>query len=167
MINEEKTLKVPIPAGVMDRQKLTFPGYGNAAPRNGENGDLLVVISVEKHPLLIREGNNLYYDHYISFADAALGTHAEIPTVDKKVKIKLKEGLQSGKILRLKGKGLPSYNQYGTGDLIIHVNVWTPQDLSSEQKKFFEKSQKSDNFTPDNNRNEMSFFEKIKQMFDL
>ena len=87
--------------------------------------------------------------------------------IDKKVKIKLKEGLQSGKILRLKGKGLPSYNQYGTGDLIIHVNVWTPQDLSSEQKKFFEKSQKSDNFTPDNNRNEMSFFEKIKQMFDL
>ncbi|MEZ7929038.1 MAG: DnaJ C-terminal domain-containing protein, partial [Flavobacteriales bacterium] len=114
---------------------------------------------------LVRDGQNLHFDHYISFTDAALGTNTEIPTISGKVKIKLEEGIQSGKILRLKGKGLPSVNSYGTGDLLIHINVWTPQKLSKEEKEFFENSKKSDSFTPKPTGKDKSFFDRVKEMF--
>jgi molecular chaperone DnaJ len=145
--------------------QLKVSGKGNAAPMDGINGDLIVLIAVEEHESLIRDGQNLHFDHYISFADAALGTNTEIPTVTGKVKIKLEEGIQSGKILRLKGKGLPTVNSYGTGDLLIHINVWTPQNLTKEEKQFFEASKKSETFTPNPTGNDKSFFDRVKEMF--
>ena len=145
--------------------QLKVSGKGNAAPFDGVNGDLIVLISIEEHDKLIRDGQNLHFDHYISFSDAVLGGDAEIPTINGKVKVKLSAGLQSGKILRLKGKGLPSVNNYGNGDLLIHINVWTPQTLSKEEKKFFEKSKNSDSFTPNPSNKDKSFFDKVKEMF--
>jgi len=165
MLKESETVKITIPAGVEDGMQLKVSGKGNAAPMDGINGDLIVLIAVEEHESLIRDGQNLHFDHYISFADAALGTNTEIPTVTGKVKIKLEEGIQSGKILRLKGKGLPTVNSYGTGDLLIHINVWTPQNLTKEEKQFFEASKKSETFTPNPTGNDKSFFDRVKEMF--
>jgi molecular chaperone DnaJ len=165
MLKDTETVKITIPAGVEDEMQLKVSGKGNAAPFEGINGDLIVLIQVEEHEQLIRDGQNLHFDHYISFSDAALGTTTEIPTVSGKVKIKLEEGVQSGKILRLKGKGLPSVNSYGTGDLLIHINVWTPKNLSKEEKIFFESSKKSDSFTPNPTHKDKSFFDRVKEMF--
>ena len=142
-----------------------FSASCNAAPFEGINGDLIVLINIEDDTDLIRDGQNLHYEHYITFSDAALGTTAEIPTINGKAKIKLENGTQSGKILRLKGKGLPSVNSYGKGDLLVHINVWTPQTLSKEEKKFFEKCIDSDNFSPKPTKNDKNFFDRIREMF--
>ena len=165
MVKEQETVKITIPPGVEDDMQLKVSGKGNAAPFEGINGDLLVLISVEEHESLIRDGKNLHYDHYISFADAALGTTSQIPTVSGKVKIKIEKGIQSGKILRLKSQGLPSVNSYGTGDLLVHINLWTPQNINSDEKKFFEKAQKSKNFQPQPSKSDKSFFDRVKEMF--
>ena len=165
MVKEQETVKITIPPGVEDDMQLKVSGKGNAAPFDGINGDLLVLISVEEHESLIRDGQNLHFDHYISFADAALGTTSQIPTINGKVKIKIEKGIQSGKILRLKSQGLPSVNSYGKGDLLVHINLWTPQNISSEEKKFFEKAQNSKNFQPQPSKSEKSFFDRVKEMF--
>ena len=166
MIQKEETVEISIPEGVEDGMQLKVNGKGNASPAGGINGDLLVVISVENHPDLVRDSsNNLHFDKYISFAEAVLGITTEIPTVNGKVKIKLEAGTQSGKTLRLKGKGVPSVEGYRTGDLLVHINVWTPQDLSKEEKQFFENCNKSDNFTPKPTNKDKSFFDKVKEMF--
>ena len=164
MIKETETVEIKIPAGVEDGMQLKVSGKGNAAPSEGINGDLIVLIELEEHKELVRDGQNLHFDHYVSFADAALGTTTEIPTIAGRVKIKLEQGIQSGKILRLKGKGLPSVNSYGTGDLLVHINVWTPQTLSKEEKKFFENSKDSDSFIPNPTQQDKSFFERVKEM---
>ena len=165
MKKNQETVKISIPAGVEEGMQLKVSGKGNAAPFEGINGDLIVLISVTKHPQLIRDGNNLHLDQYISFSDAALGTSTEVTTINGKAKIKIEKGIQSGKVLRLKGKGLPSLNGYGQGDLMIHINVWTPQNLSKNEKSFFEDSKKSENFKPKPSKNEKSFFDKVKEMF--
>ena len=118
-----------------------------------------------EHPTLKREGNNLHFDLYISISEAVLGVSKEIETVTGNVRIKLEAGIQSGKILRLRGKGLPSVDRYGSGDLLIHVNVWTPQELTKDQKEFFESCRDDDNFKPDPDKNNKSFFDKVKEMF--
>ncbi|MEE2931459.1 MAG: molecular chaperone DnaJ [Bacteroidota bacterium] len=165
MIQNEETVKITIPAGVEDGMQLKMSGKGNDAPFGGISGDMIILVQVEEHPTLIRDGQNLHYDHYISFSEAALGTSSEIPTISGKARVKLEPGLQSGKILRLKGKGLSSINSYGKGDLLIHVNVWTPQNLSKEEKKFFEKSQNSKAFKPKPTEKDKSFFSRVKEMF--
>ncbi|MGX7668235.1 molecular chaperone DnaJ [Flavobacterium pedocola] len=166
MILEDETVSIKIPAGVVDGMQLKVSGKGNDAPgANGIPGDLIVVIEEVEHETLKREGENLHYDLYISFAEAALGTSKEIETVSGKVRIKLEEGIQSGKILRLKGKGIPSLNSYGSGDLLVHVNVWTPKTLNKEQKQFFEKMMEDPNFVPKPEKSDKSFFEKVKDMF--
>lgn len=165
MIKENETVKLTIPPGVEDGMQLKVSGKGNAAPYEGVNGDLIVLIAILPDKNLIRDGQNLHFDHYISFSEAALGASSEIPTVKGKVKIKLEAGIQSGKILRLKGKGLPSVNSYGNGDLLVHINVWTPQKLSKEEAKFFEESKKSNAFTPSPTKEDKSFFSRVKEMF--
>ena len=165
MLKKEETVKITIPPGVEDGMQLKVGGKGNAAPFDGINGDLIVLISIEKHEKLIRDGQNLHYEHYISFSDAALGSSAEIPTINGKAKVKLESGIQSGRILRLKGKGLPSVNAYGKGDLLVHINVWTPQNLSKEEKKLFEKCSNSDNFKPKPTAKDKSFFDRVREMF--
>lgn len=165
MISTEETVSIKIPPGVVDGMQLKVTGKGNDAPGNGIAGDLLVAIEEEPHDTLQREGDNLHYDLYISFSEAALGTSKEIDTVTGKVRIKIDNGTQSGKILRLRKKGIPSINGYGTGDLLVHVNVWTPKDLSKEQKEFFEKMSDDDHFRPNPEKEDKSFFEKVKDMF--
>jgi molecular chaperone DnaJ len=140
-------------------------GKGNEAPGNGISGDLLVAIEEQPHPTLQREGDNLHHDLYISFSEAALGTSKEIDAVTGKVRIKIETGVQSGKILRLRNKGIPSINNYGAGDLLVHVNVWTPKTLNKEQKEFFEKMNGDSNFQPNPEKEDKSFFEKVKDMF--
>ena len=165
MILEDETVSIKIPAGVVDGMQLKVSGKGNDAPGNSIPGDLIVVIVELEHEFLKREGENLHYDLYISFAEAVLGISKDIEAVNGKVRIKLEEGIQSGKILRLKGKGIPSINGYGSGDLLVHVNVWTPKTLTKEQKQFFENALNDDNFTPHPEKSDKSFFEKVKDMF--
>jgi len=165
MLMEDETVSIKIPAGVVDGMQLKVSGKGNDAPGNGVPGDLIVVIEELEHEFLKREGENLHYDLYISFPEAALGVSKDIEAVNGKVRIKLEEGIQSGKILRLKGKGIPSLNSYGNGDLLVHVNVWTPKVLNKEQRQFFEKSIADENFIPQPEKSDKSFFEKVKDMF--
>jgi molecular chaperone DnaJ len=166
MVMEDDTVSIKIPAGVADGMQLKVAGRGNEAPgANSVPGDLIVAIEEIEHETLKREGENLHLDLYISFAEAALGVSKDIEAVNGRVRIKLEEGIQSGKILRLKGKGVPSLNGYGAGDLLVHVNVWTPKTLTKEQRQFFEKSLTDDNFIPHPEKSEKSFFEKVKDMF--
>ena len=164
MIKEE-TVNIPIPAGVVDEMQLKVSGKGNEAPGNGINGDLLVVINEIPHEKLQREGDNLHYELYVSMPDAILGTGKEIKTVTGKVRIKIDPGMQSGKILRLRGKGIPNINGYATGDLLVHVNVWTPKTLNKKQKQFFESMKDDEHFEPKPESSDKSFFDRVKDMF--
>ena len=165
MIQEEETVSIKIPSGVEDGMQLKVSGKGNAAPVNGISGDLLVLIQEKQDENFVREGNHLHYDLYISIAEAALGISKEIALIDGKVRIKLESGIQSGKTLRLKNKGIRDLNGYGSGDLLVHINVWTPKVLNREQKKFFENMIEDDNFRPQPEKSDKSFFEKVKDMF--
>ncbi|WGK94641.1 MULTISPECIES: molecular chaperone DnaJ [Flavobacterium] len=165
MIQEDETVAIKIPAGVVDGMQLKVSNKGNDAPGNSIPGDLIVAIEEIEHEFLKREGENLHYDLYISFSEAVLGISKDIEAVNGKVRIKLEEGIQSGKILRLKGKGIPSLNGYGNGDLLVHVNVWTPKTLNKEQRQFFEKNLGDENFAPNPEKSDKSFFEKVKDMF--
>ena len=165
MVVQEDTVSIQIPAGVEDGMQLKVGGKGNDAPGNGVPGDLIVAIETLEHETLKREGDNLHYDLYVSLSDAVLGTSKDIDTVTGKARIKLEPGLQSGKILRLRGKGIKSINGYGAGDLLVHVNVWTPKELNKEQRAFFEKMQGDENFEPKPEKSDKSFFEKVKDMF--
>ena len=165
LMHAEETVSVKIPAGVVDGMQLKVTSKGNEAPGNGISGDLLVAIQEQEHPTLKREGDNLHYDLYVSLPDAVLGNSTEIDTVTGKVRIKIESGVQSGKILRLKGKGIPSINGYGKGDLLVHVNVWTPKTLNKQQKEFFESMKSDEHFTPKPEHGDKSFFEKVKDMF--
>ena len=165
MLQTEETVSIKIPAGVVEGMQLKVSGKGNEAPGNGISGDLLVAIEEKSHDTLQREGDNLHYDLYISISDAVLGTSKEIDTVNGKVRIKIEQGVQSGKILRLRNKGIPSINSYGTGDLLVHINVSTPKTLNKEQKEFFKKMIDDDNFDPKPEKGDKSFFEKVKDMF--
>ena len=164
-ILSEETVEVKIPAGVEDGMQLRVSGKGNEALFDGLPGDLLVLINELPDENLKREGNNLHYDLYISISEAVLGISKEINTVSGKVRIKLDAGIQSGKILRLRGKGLKSINGYGNGDLLVHVNVWTPKTLNKEQREFFQQMKNNEHFTPNPDKNDKSFFEKVKDMF--
>ena len=161
----EETINIDIPAGVQDGMQLSLSGKGNIGERGGSSGDLIVLIEEESHPELQRDNLNVIYDMHISIPDAIFGSNVEVPTIDGRAKIKIPPGTQSGKIFRLKGKGFPSINSYERGDQLIHVNVWTPQELSSEEKEMMEKLKESKNFHPQPEKNEKSFFTKVKEMF--
>lgn len=161
----EEMVSIDIPAGVQEGMQLSVQGKGNAGERGGMPGDLLILIEEEAHPQLQRDGLNVAYDLHITFPDAVFGTNVEVPTIDGKARIKIPAGTQSGKIFRLKGKGFPSVNSYGKGDQLIHVNVWTPQNISAEEKAALEKMQQSNNFKPQPDKNEKTFFDKIREMF--
>lgn len=161
----EDTIEIDIPAGVAAGMQLSVAGKGNAGTRGGRAGDLIVSIEEKKHEDLTRDGQNVIYDLYVSFADAALGSNVEVPTIDGKAKIKIPAGTQSGKIFRLKGKGLPSVNAYGKGDQLIDVNIWTPKCLSREEKELLEKFRDSENFQPNPGKSEKGFFERMRDYF--
>ncbi|MFA6276128.1 MAG: molecular chaperone DnaJ [Pedobacter sp.] len=162
----EETITINIPAGVSEGMQLSMAGKGNAAPHGGVPGDLIILIEELPHDTLKREGNNIVYDLHVSIVDAALGYSAEVPTIDGKAKIKIEPGTQSGKLLRLKGKGIPEINSYHRGDEIIHVNIWTPKALSSEERAILESLRESPNFKPQPGKNDKSFFDKMKEYFE-
>ena len=160
-----ETIDISIPAGVEHDMQLSLRGKGNAGSRGGRSGDLLVHIIEKAHQDFSRDGQNIHHDLYVNFVDAALGTQAEVPTLKGKAKVKIPSGTQSGKILRLKGLGLPSVQSYGKGDQLVHVHIWTPKNLSSEETALLEKLRRSDNFKPRPGKEEKSFFEKMKEAF--
>lgn len=166
IVRDEEVISINIPGGVGEGMQLNVAGKGNAAPRGGIPGDLIVGIEEIEHPDLKRDGVNLYYDLHISFTDAVFGTQVEIPTVDGKAKFKIDPGTQSGKVFRLRGKGLPEVNGYQRGDLMVDVNVFTPQTLSSDEKQMLEKLKDSPNFAPQSNKKEKSFFDRMKEYFN-
>ncbi|MEJ1241201.1 molecular chaperone DnaJ [Chryseolinea sp. T2] len=165
LVSKEEVISVKIPAGVADGMQLSMSGKGNEAP-GGVAGDLLIVIEEQEDKQLKRDGNNLVFDLYISFVDAALGTAVEVPSVNGKVKIKIDPGTQSGKILRLRGKGLKDVNGYEVGDQLIYVNVWTPKKLTAEERTKLESFRQSPNFEPHPDANEKGFFERMKEFFN-
>ncbi len=166
IVKDTEVISLDIPAGVAEGMQLSVSGKGNAARRGGVNGDLIVLIQEEKHPDLVRDGNDLIYGLYLNFAEAALGAPVEIPTVDGKVKIKIEPGTQPGKILRLRGKGLPEVNGYGKGDLLVNINVWVPKTLSKEEQKLVGQLADSENFQPKPSSDDKNFFERMKSFFE-
>lgn len=166
LIKKEEVITIDIPAGVEDGMQLSVSGKGNAGPKGGIAGDLIVLIEELPHDTIKRDGTNLLYDLYLNFADAALGTDVEIETITGKVKIKIEPGTQSGKVLRLKGKGIPNIQGYGgKGDFLIYVNVWTPQKLSKDEKALLEKLKSSENFAPKPTSKDKGFFDRMKDYF--
>jgi len=165
VVKGEEIISLNIPAGVADDMQLSVSGKGNAAARGGIPGDLIIVIEEIEHPELMRDGDNLLYEHYITYSEAALGTSIEVPTIDGKARVKIEPGTQAGKVLRLKGKGLPALNSYSRGDLLVNVNVWTPQTLSKEERAILEKLQHSPNFKPNPGKKDKNFFERMREMF--
>jgi molecular chaperone DnaJ len=165
IVQGEEVISVNVPAGVAAGMQMNVSGKGSAARRGGVNGDLHVLFEEEDHPELVRDEENLLYNLFITIPDAILGTSVEIPTVDSSVKIKIAPGTQAGKLLRLRGKGLPSYGSYGKGDILVRVNVWIPKTLTKDEKKIIEKLVDSPSFKPTPDNEEKSFFDKVKDMF--
>ncbi|MDX9772502.1 MAG: molecular chaperone DnaJ [Bacteroidales bacterium] len=161
----EEVIPLSIPAGLAPGMQLSITGKGNAARRGGINGDLIVIIDEEPHDQLLREGNDLVYNLFISIPEAILGANVEVPTVDGKVRIKIDAGTQGGKILRLRGKGLPDVNGYGKGDLLVNVNVWIPKNLTKEEQKTIEQYRSSSTFTPKPDADDKGFFDRVKNYF--
>lgn len=161
----EEVVEVQIPAGVVEGMQLSMRGKGNAGKRNGINGDLLILIEEEKHPTLVRDENDLIYSLLLDIPTAALGGFAEIPTIDGKAKVTIDPGTQPGKVLRLRGKGLPTLNGYGKGDIVVNISVYIPETLSKEEKKTIENFRESDNFRPSESIKE-KIFRRFKSFFD-
>jgi molecular chaperone DnaJ len=161
----EDAISIEIPPGVQEGMQLNLSGKGNAGERGGASGDLIILIEEEAHKELQRDGMNVAYDLHISFTDAVFGTQLEVPTIDGRAKIKIPAGTQSGKIFRLKGKGFPAVNSYQKGDQLIHVNIWTPQHVSAEEKTMLEKMSHSSNFKPDPDKSDKSFLDKMRELF--
>lgn len=165
IVREDEIITINIPAGVMEGMQLSVSGKGNAARRGGVNGDLLVLIEEEPHEELIRDENDLIYNLLLTVPMATLGGSVEVPTVDGKVKVTINPGTQPGKVLRLRGKGLPSVNRYGTGDLLVNVGVYIPENLNKEEKGMIEKLSKSENVKPNSSASK-DFFSRFRNMFE-
>lgn len=166
-VQGEETLEIEIPAGVEEGMQLSLRNKGNAGHKGGPPGDLLITIEEKTHEFLQRDGQNVVYELYLNIADAALGTSADVPTLEGKVKIKIPSGTQAGKILRLREKGLPSVQSYVRGDQLIHVNIWTPKKVTAEEKDILEKIRTLPNFQPQPGASEKTFFEKMKDYFRM
>jgi len=161
----EDTIEIDIPGGVSEGVQLSMNSTGNAGERGGPAGNLIINIEEKPHDHLKRDGNNVVYPLFLNFADAALGTKIEVPTLSGKARINIPAGTQAGKIFRLKGKGLPALNSYGTGDQLIDVNIWTPKKLSKKEKELLEELKESENFKPNPENSDKSFFERMREFF--
>ena len=165
LVRQRETIKVKIPAGVEAGMQMTVQGEGHAAKNNGINGDLLVVIEEQEHPDFRREGSNLLYTKVVSIVDAMLGCEVDVPCLDGNYKLKVEPGTQSGSVIRLKGKGLPSVNSYGTGDLYVKIGVWIPKKLTKDEKALFESMRNNESLKPNPTKEDKSFFERLKDLF--
>jgi molecular chaperone DnaJ len=165
-VMDKETIEIEIPAGVEDGMQLSMRGKGNAGKNGGSNGDLLISIEEKPHEYFSRDGKNIVYDLFLNFADAALGTQVEVPTLAGKVKIKVPPGTQAGKIFRLRGKGLPSVQSYGKGDQLINVNIWTPKKVDDQEREILEQMRSLPNFQPNPEKFEKGFFERMRDYFN-
>ena len=165
LVRKKETVRVKIPAGVEDGMQLTMRGQGHCAKNNGINGDLLIVINEVEHPDIKRDGNNLVYTKIISVPEAVMGATVSIPCLDGTYNVKVEPGTQSGTVIRLKGKGLPTVNGYGTGDMYVKFIVWIPKKLSREEKEIMGKLASCDSFRPDTSKEDKSFFDRLRDMF--
>jgi molecular chaperone DnaJ len=165
VVRDEEVITINIPAGVEDGMQLSMSGKGNAGARGGVPGDLIILIEEIEHENFERDGINLIHEVFVNFADAALGASIDIPTLDGKARIKIAPGTQAGKVLRLKGKGLPEVNSYQHGDLLVNINIWTPKNLTREEKDIMEKLRFSGNFIPNPTENDRNFFSRMKEYF--
>ncbi len=165
IVKSDEIITINIPAGVQDGMQLAMQGQGNAAPHGGVPGDLIILVEELEHDTFERQDANLYYNAFITFSEAALGASVEIPTLNGKVKIKIDPGTPSGRVVRLRGKGLPVAGGYGRGDLLVSLNVWVPKDLTKEEKKMLEELKDHNNFKPNPTKQERGFFDKMKEMF--
>lgn len=165
IVKGEEVISIKIPPGVEDGMQLSMSGKGNAGARSGIPGDLIILVEEQEDENFLRDGRNLLHDTFISFTDASLGATIDVPTLDGKARIKITPGTQAGKVLRLKGKGLPSLNSYGNGDLLVNINVWTPKSVSREEREILEKLGKSPNFIPDPTMKDKSFFSRMREYF--
>ena len=166
IVKSDEIITINIPAGVQDGMQLAMQGQGNAAPHGGVPGDLIILVEELEHDTFERQDANLYYNAFITFSEAALGASVEIPTLNGKVKIKIDPGTPSGRVVRLRGKGLPVAGGYGRGDLLVSLNVWVPKDLTKEEKKMLEELKDHNNFKPNPTKQERGFFDKMKEMFN-
>ena len=165
IVRDEEVITINIPAGVAEGMQLSMSGKGNAARHGGVNGDLLILIEEEPHPELIRDENDLIYNLLLSFPTAAMGGTVEVPTIDGRAKIKIEPGTQPGKMLRLRNKGIPSVNGYGTGDIIVNVSVYVPENLTDSEKKTLTGLENASNFQPSKSVKE-KIFKKFRSFFD-
>lgn len=165
IVKGEEVISIDIPAGVEDGMQLSVSGKGNAAARGGIPGDLIIMVEQKEHEHFTRDGNNILYNLYISFPEAVLGTSIDVPTINSKARINVDPGTQPGRILRLRNKGIPRLQGSARGDQLINVNIWTPQEVSKEEKEMLEKLKDSDNFAPNPGKKERSFFERMREYF--
>ena len=166
IVKAEDIIAIKIPAGVSDGMQLSMRGQGNAAPNGGVSGDLIIQVEEIPHDVFERQENNLFYNAFIPFADAAMGGTVEIPTLHGKVRVKIEQGTPSGKVIRLKGKGLPDLNGYSRGDMLVSINVWIPKSLTKEEKAMLEELSTHPNFQPNPTKQERGFFDKMKDLFN-
>ncbi len=165
IVKSEEIITINIPAGVADGMQLSMHGQGNAGPNGGVNGDLIIQVEEIQHELFERQENNLFYNAFVTYADAALGASIEIPTLSGKVRVKIEQGTPSGKVIRLKGKGLPDINGYSRGDMLVSINVWVPKSVTKEERAMLEQLNSHPNFQPNPSKQERGFFDKMKDLF--
>ena len=166
IVKAEDIITINIPAGVSDGMQLSMRGQGNAAPHGGVPGDLIIQVEEIPNDTFERQDNNLFYNAFITFSEAAMGGAIEIPTLNGKVRVKIEQGTPSGKVIRLKGKGLPDLNGYSRGDMLVSINVWVPKSLTKEEKSMLDELGKHPNFQPNPSKQERGFFDKMKDLFN-
>ncbi len=166
-VKGEETITIPVPPGAMEGNYISMRGGGNAGIRKGPPGDLRVEIEEVPHEEFTREGLDIFYDCFISFPDAALGTEVEVPTLKGRARLQIDPGIQSGKILRMRGRGLPELQTSRRGDQMVRVHVWTPQHLTPQEREMLETMRKSESFKPKPQAKEerKSFFSRVKDVF--
>jgi len=166
IVKSDEIITIKIPAGVSDGMQLSMRGQGNAAPHGGVPGDLIIQVEEIPHEIFERQDNNLFYNAFVTFSDAAMGASVEIPTLNGKVRVKIEQGTPSGKVVRLKGKGLPALNGYSRGDMLVSINVWVPKSLTKDERAMLEELKKHPNFQPNPSKQERGFFDKMKDLFN-
>lgn len=165
-VQQADTVDVKIRPGVGEGMYVKVRGQGNAGLKGGQTGDLIVEIEEKGHELFERDGDNLIHALFISFPEAAMGVKAQVPTINgKKVAFPIKAGTQPGTVVRLRGKGLPNVNGGSFGDMLVHINVWVPNNVSSKEKEVLSQLNESDNFQPNPTAEQRSFFNKIREYF--
>jgi molecular chaperone DnaJ len=168
-VQGEATIKVSIPAGVSEGNYIPLRGEGNVGRRGGPGGDIIVAIEEEPHSVFTRNGDDVVLDLLVGFPEASMGGEVEVPTLTGRARLKIDPGVQSGRILRMRDKGIPHLNSFGRGDQLVRVNIWTPTSLSARDKQLLKELASSENMNPKEGdrsaHSDKSFFGRVKKAF--